>query len=623
MLSDQPDVRSHRIGKLDVSVAIADLDQAMALRPRLETLANRVFPQVLEQVFDRLGPEDGYLQIGTLALDLGRLRPAWLEADATTALEQALGEALAGVLHAVRQGSDGTVRLVAEGPWRLQHLARYLESGTIVSAAAGEAFDAAGQFKALMAQDAAALIALLRRLAQQPQVIERLVLQLGDAELAGLLALLDPAGETIVGELVAELVRLYAPITARDPARLTRAVWRALVWMAALDMVLLETGTQFDLRRYSDGLVTRLAARMGIGLTDLRARMARAVTPGRRRLPSRALAEWLTDLPPLTQARADADLLAAMRRGERLDPAQVRSLAQQADDDDFRALVLELAGERAQVLLAMLERRVARTARSDRAARQTWLRERVLRALVLRREARLDIGDDRRAVAAYLVSGSPVEAGAQIPALAAADPAWLAEQARRGAGSPAAAQAVAARLLEWLLPEEIVAVLAPGRAVAEVSEGSNWWHDAIAALLQGLDLPAPTAGPATGARDDRLAALSEWLDGTAPFEGADAALMAVTIAERISLFSANREDLVLARLQRAAKGLRPDTWHCVIKEFAPWAKSDRGVLAPLLAGRSAADRQAIRLRAAAAEWTRRVRGPWSPRPQPSPSSLKS
>ncbi|WP_231739348.1 contractile injection system tape measure protein [Novosphingobium sp. FSW06-99] len=591
--------QSHRIGKLDVSVAVADLDRAMALRPQLETLARRVFPQVLERVFDRLGPIDGCLQIATLDLDLGRLRPDFLETDAVAALENALAEALARALHAARAGGDGDregdVRLVAEGPWHLQQLGEFLERGTLARIHGDDLFNLSSRIKASIMRDGAALAAMLRRLSRRPWAIERLVRQLDDAGLRSVLRLMLRDDRFVIHALIAALLRLHVQ-TARDE-------WRVRVWTAVLDPVL-AAGSPFDLRRLVDAVLAALADLAGVSPAGLRAMLNESVAAGR--------------------SASHAALLAALRRrpdhGAWFDPAMSRDQALQLGEQDFRLLVAHLAGARAPALIAAFERSLARTTPGARAVRMATLRARLLRALPVVGADAADRADDsnqrplervggiaagstvidRTAIAAFLQSGSPAGAGAQLPALVASDPDWLAAEARRGAGSPAAAAAIATRLLGWLLPDEIIAVLGPGKRV-DAGKGADfsWWRATIVALLLDSDPPLPPAGRGVGQHFDRLEALAAWLDGRAPLADSASALMAIGPAERISLFSADREDIVLARLQRAAQTLPPAALDSLIAQCAPWAKSDRGVLAPVLAGRSAAERRAIRLRAAA------------------------
>jgi hypothetical protein len=217
----------------------------------------------------------------------------------------------------------------------------------------------------------------------------------------------------------------------------------------------------------------------------------------------------------------------------------------------------------------------------------------------------------------FLRTGQPAPRGADLPDLARSDPEWLAGMSRTVAReAPAVATALAERLLEWLLPEEIAAIFAPHDA-AEMLRAANreaggdqaHWRLLLVALLRG-ETVAPGVGVAVhpGVRLDRVAALSAWLAGASAVvaTGRSAAfpspadLLDLDNAELASLLLADDDEQTLARLASMTAALGAEAGGRLLARLAPWAANADGPLASVHAGGDRIIRGAVMLRAAAA-----------------------
>lgn len=311
-------LQDHRIGRLDIVVDVPDLGLAMALRPRLEALGWQILPQVLGKIFDRLALEGLHVQLDSLAVDLGRLRPAFLEVDAVRALEEALEDALVHAIHRVRHGNMAEGRLSTPLARRLELFEIYLVSGLIPRAPANQSFDLAEQLDELTSGDPSQLVAMLRRHARLQHVLERLVLQLGQAGLTRLLGVLAPADAEAILLLIGDIILVHHDSPAPELKLLTELSLQQLLWVTTLEFLLRDAGSQFNRRQFLAALLTREAKRLGIPLTALLALLADAVAVTMARAPLR------TSLP-----RSLAELLATRSKpfAEEVEPAATLDMA--------------------------------------------------------------------------------------------------------------------------------------------------------------------------------------------------------------------------------------------------------------------------------------------------------
>jgi hypothetical protein len=224
----------------------------------------------------------------------------------------------------------------------------------------------------------------------------------------------------------------------------------------------------------------------------------------------------------------------------------------------------------------------------------------------------------------FLRTGRPPAAGAGLAEAARGAPSAFAALLRRltaaASGNPGV---LIDRLLEWMLPEEIVAVLLP----SSVDEAAGWaaglsdvagtsmtaaWREVLGAVLAGNGIGVAAAPVSPGARYDRVAILRHWLDGgTLPWwtppgiriETLLAELPGRPVAALGAVFGDTDPERVAARLGRALGGMTPDSGLALLELIAPWAFAPAGPLAARSAGLAGEALEGLRIRAAAAALT--------------------
>jgi hypothetical protein len=258
---------AHLVGRLDVQAVVADLDSALALRPRLERLAWRTIPDAVEEVCDAMATQGLTLRLERLDLDLGSVAPDRLEEDVLRVFRTALSEALAAAMHEARRASGGPARLITDADLRLERFETYLMSGNLPFQSVADQIHPLERLRQLAAEHPDALVAMLRRRAGHPHVLERLAVQTGEAGLRALLKLLAPADAALILGLIADV--MLAQREAEPPLPVAPPELERLLHVATLEFLLRDAGTQFNRRRFLNRLLERQAALAGIELSDL------------------------------------------------------------------------------------------------------------------------------------------------------------------------------------------------------------------------------------------------------------------------------------------------------------------------------------------------------------------
>ena len=273
----------HVVGRVAVRVGVADLDAAMALRPRVETLAWRLMPAAIERVFDSLALGDVELCIDRLELDLGVVRPDHLEADTLQALDRALDAALRQAMAGARQAPTPGGRLVTARAAVLERFEAYLGSGVVGLVAATDRFDPYAELASLIDSQPGALAASLRRLAGDRRALERLVLQAGDEGMAALLRLLTPAEAAPILAVLDGIVVVNRQPPLSQIVGLEEPNLRRLMRVTTLEFLLRQPSGQFNQRMFLDFLLRREAVAARIDYADLLTLMAAALAHAQRR----------------------------------------------------------------------------------------------------------------------------------------------------------------------------------------------------------------------------------------------------------------------------------------------------------------------------------------------------
>ncbi len=354
----------HHVERLSLNIDMPDLESALRLRARTEDLAHRHLPAMLERVFERLSPTDVRIELDRLDLDLGTIAAERLEEDAPAALERALTEALEHALAAARQAPGPIARAVPLAAAALENFDAYLVHGAPRFRGA-ERFDPTEALRHLIATQADALVAMLRRRARDRYVLDRLVLQLTESDLLALLALLAPADAALILAYHAELRRRYLA----TPTPLPAPALRHTTWVLTLEFLLHEPGSQFNRHAFVAHLLRGIAAVQGIAYSTLLVLIRDALGKTRRRRPVAAslpgvldalIAEQESDrgstaagapAPTATPEDSDEALLKRFRDAAN-DPAALEALVRRLTAALFARLIDRLEPAHAAVILA-------------------------------------------------------------------------------------------------------------------------------------------------------------------------------------------------------------------------------------------------------------------------------
>jgi hypothetical protein len=351
------DAEPHRLGKLDLRASVADMDLALALRPRLEALASRLAPAVIERVCDAALPAATHLWIDRLDLDLGTMRPDHLETDLLAALERSLSEAIGQALHDARHAPSDAARLTSRGDVALGRFEQYLLTGTAGWPGGGPRFAPAAALRALIETRPADLAGMLRRRGHDRHIVERLVLLADPDALRALLALLAPADAAIILGLIGDVLVAHRVAPSPPLDRLAEPVLERLLWITTFEFLLRDAGPQFNRRRFLGFLLAREAARLGIDYAALLTLLSGAIAAARTRSGFRS------SLPVVLEeliAESCADSVAAPRGEERTADSTEDALSA-ALKGDFGALIAEVRRHaedrpRLEALIARMDR---------------------------------------------------------------------------------------------------------------------------------------------------------------------------------------------------------------------------------------------------------------------------
>src|ERR1700674_1827717 len=273
-------VHSVRAETLEIEVASEAL--ALALQPRINDLNRQRLLPVVERVLGELDVPGRHIRIGRVAVDLGELPLTGLEESAETALYHALRQAIEAALRGEETPDAGAVHARSQDEAQLELLEHYLQSGTLPFWAPRGDFSADAAVRALAASDPQALATLIRRLAPDRRVLERLVLQLDEASLQAVLALLEPGNAALIIAYLLDLRQIHRvqPVLELDDAKFAR-----LLWLLALSYVARDAGSQFNRKSFVRALLEGMAESEALAYAALVATLARGLRATERHRP--------------------------------------------------------------------------------------------------------------------------------------------------------------------------------------------------------------------------------------------------------------------------------------------------------------------------------------------------
>ncbi|HEY5710418.1 MAG TPA: contractile injection system tape measure protein, partial [Allosphingosinicella sp.] len=292
--------RRHLIGEQRIDVAVSPDLARPALLDRIGELNRSRFLPLIERLFDEVDRPGELIRIDRLSIDLGRFDGDDLEgveARLAQALRRALGEALGNARRrpagAIGRG-DGAER-VGLGVALVEAFEHYLLHGAWpYGAGMDPGARPAACLAQLIAEEPAALVAMLRRRGPADPLLRRLVRQMPEAELRALLHRLEPAHAAYVLSYLDE-VRASHEVEPVVPA--TREELDETLWTIVLRDALQKAGLQANRKAFLRRLLAQLEAAHGVPAGSLVLQLRRGLkgVRGRRREPG-SLVEILAEL---------------------------------------------------------------------------------------------------------------------------------------------------------------------------------------------------------------------------------------------------------------------------------------------------------------------------------------
>lgn len=361
----------HHLRRLSLRVDVEDTATALALRAPIEQMVQTLLPPVLERVMQRLVPDDTLVEMGRVAIDLGRFRADRLAEELPAALERALGEALSRHLIQAPSPDGPAPRHLSPDEVALNLLDSWLTSGMLPAWGRSRAFSGAGLLVGLVETQPRAVAALLLRRGHDRRVLERLVLHLDLAGMGRVLSLLAPADAAILRAWLVDLLLIHrdAPLIARPDVAVER-----LLWLLTLEYLVREVGSQFNRRSFLRRLLLGFADAEGLDYGGLLLLLGQgAMRIARRRPLGSSLPALLRELlvaeggadaaalidpsipgPPVRGgAVEEAVLLSLLRRAAR-DPVLLSQFAARLSIHRFERLVRRMEPAHAAPILDFL-----------------------------------------------------------------------------------------------------------------------------------------------------------------------------------------------------------------------------------------------------------------------------
>jgi len=330
----------HSIKRQVIELTVRDAAHA----DRLHDEVSRIYRQRIVPLIDRccseLSAPDQLDRIERLELDLGAIDERHLEAELVARVRAALRPALAAQIAA----QDAAGRSSRATAW-LELLALFARTGSLpwwADAATPQLLE--NGLRYLLANAADPLRGLMRRLAGEPNSLQRLVDHLPDDVLVLLAAALAPAvGAPLAEQLLALLVLLRdtPAVVGWGPARLRRSAWGAILRVAGM------AGSQHtSAAPFYQSVLRRVAAERGIRYDTLRADLLAALERASAERPNDAL---LAELERASVERPNDALLAEQiqaraARQQRPDVPPAADDALDIEFDDADALYIGNAG---------------------------------------------------------------------------------------------------------------------------------------------------------------------------------------------------------------------------------------------------------------------------------------
>lgn len=263
----------HIIQKQVFDIGFSVKEKAFELQNRFSRLFYNDATPVMEEVFGQLIPEGLVLRLGTLSLDLGRIREDRLEKDFRERFKQALEKELElALLEYTRQAAPGKNKSLTD------LLEYFLMTGSLPWWAAGELLVNPGAvIDRLIRDDPSGLKDSLLYAGQRDYVRKRLVFQFSMATIRSVVELLEPDEAAFIFVYRTDIIRIQE---AEQVFRQEVSEFEKNLWVFILTYLLVDRGSNFNRKIFVKSTLGQMARQYNTEYATLISLLFRALESG-------------------------------------------------------------------------------------------------------------------------------------------------------------------------------------------------------------------------------------------------------------------------------------------------------------------------------------------------------
>lgn len=238
---------------------------ARALTGRWDSFFARNFERIADEVFSKYDTATETVEIDCLPLDLGVVTEEDFDEKFPVRLREDLEKSLLQHIHSPRRGAEARR---TPAPVRAFELLKYfLLHGSLPWSASGEMRDIHYLFDRTLKESGALFKQFLQAYGHYASLQERLVLQLGDAELEKGVRLLTAAGD---GDFICSYVRLLrAKYRQTKQPEVSETSYRSAVWILVYQYLTTDRSSYFDRKMFVVQTIARLSAKYNIAYGEM------------------------------------------------------------------------------------------------------------------------------------------------------------------------------------------------------------------------------------------------------------------------------------------------------------------------------------------------------------------
>ena len=270
----------HHIIKSQVfDVAFADAGRSYQLQNQISEIFHNQLMDGMEQLFNRLVPDDTLLSLGDVELDIGSVSYNIMEYDLTNRildeLEREINYRLALIpSKSTDENNDQQLKKIESGYTNL--LEYFLLTGAMPWWATGETLnDPVAIMEHLIAKDAAMLKQLIINVGQRNYVRQRLVQQFSAQVIRSIITILEPGQAEFIFAYHTSVVNTHRQEKLIEGA--TNTEFDKALWLFILTYILVDRGSIFNQKMFVRSTLGQMASHYNLSYAQILALLSKAL----------------------------------------------------------------------------------------------------------------------------------------------------------------------------------------------------------------------------------------------------------------------------------------------------------------------------------------------------------